>query len=141
MYVCCDDDDVCFLTHLSLRVFVCTCGVVPRCDGIPVPVPPWIRGCGMTDGQLAGNGGDTGVYRWTQTLEDVTVVYLVPEGTRGRDLDVRITEKSLQFGFKGKEPIFTVREPLPSSPQHPGPSPGRFMHALLKRPQERHHEG
>ena len=47
------------------------------------------------------------MYRWTQTLEDVTVVYLVPEGTRGRDLDVRITEKSLQFGFKGKEPIFT----------------------------------
>ena len=44
-------------------------------DGLQVPV---------------GNGGATPRYRWTQSLEEANLVIAVPNGTRGKDLDVTI---------------------------------------------------
>lgn len=51
-----------------------------------------------------GNGGTTDKYVWTQTLAEVEVRLEVPK-LRGRDFDVRISEKHLKIGLKGKEPI------------------------------------
>ncbi|KAL3777039.1 hypothetical protein ACHAW5_005028 [Stephanodiscus triporus] len=42
-----------------------------------------------------GNGGSTSRYVWTQTLEEVTVHVPLPDGTRARDLDVRIGANTL----------------------------------------------
>eukprot|EP00568_Trieres_chinensis_P007030 CAMPEP_0183308750 /NCGR_PEP_ID=MMETSP0160_2-20130417/22439_1 /TAXON_ID=2839 ORGANISM="Odontella Sinensis, Strain Grunow 1884" /NCGR_SAMPLE_ID=MMETSP0160_2 /ASSEMBLY_ACC=CAM_ASM_000250 /LENGTH=386 /DNA_ID=CAMNT_0025472637 /DNA_START=24 /DNA_END=1185 /DNA_ORIENTATION=- len=49
-----------------------------------------------------GNGGATERYRWTQTIDEATVVVALPEGTRGKDLDVSIKPGSVSVGIKGK---------------------------------------
>jgi hypothetical protein len=56
-----------------------------------------------------GNGGVTDTYRWTQTLEETTVVLAVPEGTRGKDLDV--TLKSTFASAKMKTPLAGEDQP------------------------------
>mmetsp|Transcript_22674 Transcript_22674/g.40919 ORF Transcript_22674/g.40919 Transcript_22674/m.40919 type:complete len:393 (-) Transcript_22674:94-1272(-) len=48
-----------------------------------------------------GNGGSTSRYVWTQTLEEVTVHIPLPEGLRGKDLNVKIGATSLSIGPKG----------------------------------------
>mmetsp|Transcript_30937 Transcript_30937/g.65858 ORF Transcript_30937/g.65858 Transcript_30937/m.65858 type:complete len:388 (-) Transcript_30937:78-1241(-) len=48
-----------------------------------------------------GNGGSTSRYVWTQTLEEVTVHVPLPEGLRGKDLNVRIGANSLSIRQKG----------------------------------------
>ncbi len=52
-----------------------------------------------------GNGGDTGKYKWQQSLEEVTVTVPFPSGTRARDLVVEYTTSHLRFGLKGAELI------------------------------------
>jgi len=47
-----------------------------------------------------GNGGSTPRYVWTQTLEEVTVHVPLPEGVRGKDLDVKICANSLSIRRK-----------------------------------------
>lgn len=47
-----------------------------------------------------GNGGATSKYRWTQTLEEATVVLPIPPNTRGKDLAVKIKAKSLSVRLK-----------------------------------------
>ncbi len=42
-----------------------------------------------------GNGGSTSRYVWTQTLEEVTVHIPIPNGTRAKDLHVKIDAHSL----------------------------------------------
>ncbi|CAG8534430.1 365_t:CDS:2 [Paraglomus occultum] len=44
-------------------------------------------------------------YKWKQTLQDVDVTVPVPNGTRGKDVDVIIKKNHLTVGLKGKEPI------------------------------------
>lgn len=50
-----------------------------------------------------GNGGTTKSYRWTQTLEECTVLIGVPTGTRGKDLDVSIRSNALSV--RSKQPL------------------------------------
>jgi hypothetical protein len=42
-----------------------------------------------------GNGGSTSRYVWTQTLDEVTIHVPIPNGTRAKDLNVKIDAKSL----------------------------------------------
>lgn len=47
-------------------------------------------------------------YKWSQQLDHVQVILPVPEGTRGKDLNVVIKKTKLTVGLKGKEPIIDV---------------------------------
>jgi HSP20 family molecular chaperone IbpA len=56
-----------------------------------------------------GNGGSTSRYQWTQTIEEVTVATALPEGTKGKDLDIVMKTSSLSVKMKrpakeGEEP-------------------------------------
>ena len=56
-----------------------------------------------------GNGGSTSRYQWTQTVEEVTVAAALPEGTKGKDLDIVMKPTSLSVKMKrsakeGEEP-------------------------------------
>jgi HSP20 family molecular chaperone IbpA len=55
-----------------------------------------------------GNGGSTKKFRWTQTLEEVTVIVAPPQGTRGKDLSVTI--KSGSISVKLKAPSSTTND-------------------------------
>eukprot|EP00934_Nitzschia_sp_Nitz4_P001331 Nitzschia sp. Nitz4//scaffold128_size63911//2710//3804//NITZ4_006210-RA/size63911-processed-gene-0.125-mRNA-1//-1//CDS//3329534805//1331//frame0 len=50
-----------------------------------------------------GNGGSAKTYKWTQTLEECTVLVGVPKDLRGKDLSVTITTSTLSV--KSKKPI------------------------------------
>ncbi|KAL3815295.1 hypothetical protein ACHAXA_006797 [Cyclostephanos tholiformis] len=49
-----------------------------------------------------GNGGTVdGKYVWTQTLQELSVSVPLPEGTRGKDLNVVMNKNHLRVGLKG----------------------------------------
>mmetsp|Transcript_45762 Transcript_45762/g.111576 ORF Transcript_45762/g.111576 Transcript_45762/m.111576 type:complete len:381 (+) Transcript_45762:111-1253(+) len=50
-----------------------------------------------------GNGAITSRYVWTQTLSEVTVNIPVPDGTRGRDLNVNMGRTQLKVTLRDKE--------------------------------------
>jgi hypothetical protein len=50
-----------------------------------------------------GNGGSTPQYKWTQTLEEATVLVAIANSLRGRDLDVSVTPSRLSV--KSKAPL------------------------------------
>jgi hypothetical protein len=52
-----------------------------------------------------GNGGEAPGYTWTQTLGEVHIQVPVPEGTKGKMLDIDIKNKSLKVALKGQEPL------------------------------------
>lgn len=55
-----------------------------------------------------GNGGVVpGKYTWTQTLGEATIMFDVPENTRGKDLIVDIDVGTLHVQIKGQDPIVT----------------------------------
>ncbi len=47
-------------------------------------------------------------YKWSQTLSDVTVLFEVPVGTKGKDLDIVIKRDKIKAGLKGKPPVIEV---------------------------------
>lgn len=47
-----------------------------------------------------GNGGTTDRYKWTQSLEECTVIIPVPNGWRAKDLDVHIKTSSISVRSK-----------------------------------------
>ena len=47
-----------------------------------------------------GNGGSTERYKWTQTLDECSVLISVPENSHGKDLDVDIKASSLSVKLK-----------------------------------------
>lgn len=49
-----------------------------------------------------GNGGRTERYEWTQTLQELSVVVKVPEGSRSRDVVCDISKSKLRVGIKGQ---------------------------------------
>jgi hypothetical protein len=49
------------------------------------------------------NGGTTERYTWTQTLREVVVEVLLPEGTSAKMLDVKIGPRTLDARIKGAE--------------------------------------
>ncbi|CAB9517543.1 Nuclear migration protein nudC [Seminavis robusta] len=55
-----------------------------------------------------GNGGSTKRYKWTQTLEECTVLIGLPEGTRAKDLDVSMKVSSIHVKTKVKSGEATV---------------------------------
>jgi HSP20 family molecular chaperone IbpA len=50
-----------------------------------------------------GNGGSTPNYKWTQTIDECSVLIGVPDGLRGKDLDICLTPSSLSV--KSKKPL------------------------------------
>jgi hypothetical protein len=52
-----------------------------------------------------GNGGRTDKYVWTQQLSELTVNVPVPAGTKGKQLDIDISNRRLRVGLKGQAPI------------------------------------
>lgn len=50
-----------------------------------------------------GNGGSTKRYKWTQTIEECSVLVGVPKTLHGKDLSVKITASSLSI--KSKKPL------------------------------------
>ncbi|XP_077982783.1 nudC domain-containing protein 1-like [Glandiceps talaboti] len=40
------------------------------------------------------------VYSWTQTMEDVTVTFILPEGINKADIDYKLTSKDISLGIK-----------------------------------------
>ncbi|CAM9253262.1 unnamed protein product, partial [Hapterophycus canaliculatus] len=49
-----------------------------------------------------GNGGRTENYEWTQTLQELSVVVPVPEGSKSRDIVCDISKSRLRVGLKGQ---------------------------------------
>jgi len=47
-----------------------------------------------------GNGGSTKRYKWTQTIDECTVMIGLPEGTRAKDLDVSLKASSIHVKAK-----------------------------------------
>jgi len=47
-----------------------------------------------------GNGGATENFRWTQTIEEVTLLAAPPDGTRGKDLAVSIKRNAVSVKMK-----------------------------------------
>lgn len=54
---------------------------------------------------LPGNGGVTANYRWSQTLEEVTVYVPLPDNVTSKQLDVKILSNKLRVGVKGQTPM------------------------------------
>ena len=44
-------------------------------------------------------------YSWVQQLQDVDIQVPVPEGTRARQLAIKIEKKKISVGLKGQDPI------------------------------------
>lgn len=55
-----------------------------------------------------GNGGRTERYEWTQTLQELSVVVKVPEGSRSRDVVCDISKSKLRVGIKGQPLLVDV---------------------------------
>jgi len=59
------------------------------------------------------NGGEVpGKYVWTQTLSEVSLTILVPDNTRGKDLNVTIGRNHLKVGMRGGTKTWIVDAPL-----------------------------
>jgi len=52
-----------------------------------------------------GNGGTTDKYKWTQTLQELSVTFTLPIGTKAKMLDIDIKNTKLKVGIKGQPPI------------------------------------
>jgi hypothetical protein len=50
-----------------------------------------------------GNGGSTERYKWTQTIDECTVLIGIPEGLKGKDMAVSISTNSISV--KSKKPL------------------------------------
>lgn len=53
------------------------------------------------------NGAKFDTYEFTQTLQDLTVSFYIPEGIKAKNLDIVITAKKMKVGIKGEEPILS----------------------------------
>lgn len=59
---------------------------------------------GENDEQLQTNS-----YVWSQSADQVTISFLVPESAKSKDLDITIERQYLKAGLKGEEPVFMVK--------------------------------
>lgn len=50
----------------------------------------------------------TNSYVWSQSNDQVTISFLVPESAKAKDLDITIERQYLKAGLKGEEPVFQV---------------------------------
>lgn len=47
-------------------------------------------------------------YVWSQSNDQVTISFLVPETAKAKDLDITIERQYLKAGLKGEEPVIQV---------------------------------
>jgi len=47
-------------------------------------------------------------YKWTQTIGELDLTFVVPGNLKGRDLKVDISKSRLVAGIKGQEPVISV---------------------------------
>lgn len=50
----------------------------------------------------------TNAYVWSQSTDQVTISFLVPETAKAKDLDITIERQYLKAGLKGEEPVIQV---------------------------------
>lgn len=50
----------------------------------------------------------TNAYIWSQSNDQVTISFLVPESAKAKDLDITIERQYLKAGLKGEEPVIQV---------------------------------
>lgn len=50
----------------------------------------------------------TNTYIWSQSVDQVTISFLVPESAKAKDLDIVFERQYLKAGIKGQEPVFEV---------------------------------
>ncbi|KAI8390151.1 hypothetical protein BD560DRAFT_442717 [Blakeslea trispora] len=51
----------------------------------------------------------TNTYVWSQSNDQVTISFLVPESVKAKDLDITIERQYLTAGLKGQEPVFQAK--------------------------------
>ena len=61
-----------------------------------------------TDDQLQAN-----TYIWSQSSDQITISFLVPESYKGKDLEITIEHQYVKAGVRGQEPVLKVTK-------HPG---------------------
>lgn len=47
-------------------------------------------------------------FLWEKFYDSIDVIFVLPEGTRTRDLDVRVTAKTITVGLKHRKPAIDV---------------------------------
>ncbi|KAI8078858.1 uncharacterized protein BX664DRAFT_342899 [Halteromyces radiatus] len=57
-----------------------------------------------SDEQLQAN-----TYIWSQSSDQVTISFLVPESSKSKDLDIVIDNQYVKAGLKGQEPVFKAK--------------------------------
>jgi N-terminal conserved domain of Nudc./CS domain len=70
------------------------------------PIPSNMQGVEYNEEGLqipVGNGGSTPHYKWTQTLDETTVLIGIPKSLRGKDFDVSLTSSNISV--KSKQPL------------------------------------
>jgi len=76
-----------------------------------------------------GNGGSTPQYKWTQTLEESTVLIGIPDKLRAKDLDVKIS--STKLSVKSKQPLQLPSSSSSTTIPPPSSSPHTFVDGEL----------
>ena len=79
------------------------CALSSWCSTARVHVRPHSLPCGYA--APVNNGGQTDRYYWTQTLQDLTIFFPVPDGTRGKFVDYKLTLSQVRVGLKGQAPM------------------------------------
>ncbi|KAG0757871.1 hypothetical protein G6F16_010611 [Rhizopus arrhizus] len=51
----------------------------------------------------------TNTYIWSQSNDQVTITFLVPDSSKAKDLDITIERQYLKAGLKGQEPVFQAK--------------------------------
>jgi hypothetical protein len=57
----------------------------------------------------------TNAYVWSQSNDQVTISFLVPESAKSKDMDITIERQYLKAGLKGEEPVFQVNKIMQNS--------------------------
>jgi hypothetical protein len=50
----------------------------------------------------------TNTYNWSQTNDQVTITFLVPDSVKSKDLEITFERQALRAGLRGQEPVFSV---------------------------------
>ncbi|XP_044464029.1 protein BOBBER 1-like [Mangifera indica] len=71
----------------------------------PPPEPKLDANGNQSRGPNKGNGLDLDNYSWTQTLQELSIIVPVPNGTKSRFVVCEIKKNHLKVGLKGQPPI------------------------------------
>ncbi|KAI9258238.1 hypothetical protein BY458DRAFT_577574 [Sporodiniella umbellata] len=51
----------------------------------------------------------TNTYIWSQSADQVTITFLVPDSAKAKDLEITFERQDLKAGIKGEEPVFQAK--------------------------------